>query len=51
LDTIFSELLLDEGKPVIYNFQCGHCETTVSIPLGYYAELDADAGTIMVRRV
>jgi muramoyltetrapeptide carboxypeptidase len=47
---VFSELLGDEGKPILYNFQCGHSETTASIPLGYHAEIDGDERTIRFNR-
>ncbi len=42
LEEIFNDILGDINKPVVYDFQCGHCMPTTSIPLGVEVRLDAD---------
>jgi len=34
--------------PVLYNFACGHCAPTASLPLGGFAVLDSDANTFII---
>ncbi|GHI02968.1 LD-carboxypeptidase [Streptomyces cellostaticus] len=36
------------GVPVVEEFGFGHCEGALTIPFGVTAELDADAGTLML---
>ncbi len=45
---IFEEILGDINKPVVYDFECGHCMPTTSIPLGVEVRLNADLGTIEI---
>ena len=57
LDEIFTQLivqlhigLLDDhvpaGKPAVMDLACGHCATTLALPMGRKCRLDADAGSI-----
>ncbi len=48
LDEIFRDVLGDINKPVVYDFQCGHCMPTTSIPLGVEVKLDANIGKIEI---
>jgi len=34
--------------PILYNFACGHCIPTASLPMGVFAALDADANTLNI---
>ncbi|CAM5334093.1 LD-carboxypeptidase OS=Streptomyces tendae OX=1932 GN=GUR47_01255 PE=3 SV=1 [Streptomyces tendae] len=38
------------GVPVVEDFGFGHCEGALTLPLGVPAELDADAGTLVLDR-
>jgi muramoyltetrapeptide carboxypeptidase len=47
---IFSEILLPNRKPAVYNFRCGHCLPTATLPLGAPAILTADdAASILMQ--
>lgn len=39
---VFNDIIVPAGKPVIYNFKAGHCNPTLTFPLGVKAILDAD---------
>jgi muramoyltetrapeptide carboxypeptidase len=45
---VFEDLLVPLGMPMIYGFPCGHSAFRATLPLGVMAELDADAGSLMV---
>lgn len=45
---IFKELIVPENKPTIYNFQCGHCLPTATIPLGSRVRIDGEKASIYV---
>ncbi|AOR24947.1 S66 peptidase family protein [Clostridium taeniosporum] len=38
---IFDELIGEEEKPIIYNFCCGHCLPTMTLPLGAKVKINA----------
>ncbi|WP_053956102.1 S66 peptidase family protein [Inediibacterium massiliense] len=38
------------NKPTIYNFKSGHCEPTITLPLGMVCELDATNKKIIIKR-
>ena len=46
LDEIFRQLIVPAGKPAVMDLACGHCSTTMALPLGRMCRLDADAGSI-----
>lgn len=48
LREVFTELLLDEGKPILGAVQCGHIMPTMSLPLGVNVSLDATNRTLRV---
>ena len=45
LEDIYRELIVPAGKPTISGVVCGHCEPTMSLPMGRTFKLDAAAGT------
>ena len=49
LEEIFNQLIVPAGKPAVMDLACGHCETTMALPLGSCCLLDADQGTITVK--
>ncbi len=46
LEQIFRQLLVPAGKPAVMDLACGHCSTTLALPLGRMSVLDAGAGTL-----
>lgn len=48
LQTIFQEILVPLGKPIIAELTCGHCLPTMSLPLGRTVTMDADNLRIQV---
>lgn len=48
LHEVFTELLLDEGKPILGAVQCGHILPTLSLPLGVNVSMDATNRTLRV---
>jgi muramoyltetrapeptide carboxypeptidase len=46
LRTLFLDRLGGLGVPVVEEFGFGHCPSTLTVPLGVSAVLDADAGTL-----
>ena len=46
LEQIFRQLILPAGKPVMAGIACGHCPTTLALPMGRRCALDADRGTL-----
>jgi len=48
LQTIFQEILVPLGKPMIADLACGHCLPTMSLPLGRSVKMDADNQRIHV---
>ena len=48
LREVITELLLDEGKPILGALQCGHIMPTMSLPLGVNVNLDATNRTLRV---
>ncbi len=45
---VVTELLLDEGKPILGGVQCGHILPTLSLPLGVNVAMDATNRTLRV---
>ncbi len=45
---IWSDLLAPCGKPAVLGFPFGHVSSNYALPLGAYARLDADAGTLIL---
>lgn len=45
---IFSQLIVPAGKPAIWDIACGHCTTTLSLPMGRMCRMDAGNCTIVV---
>jgi muramoyltetrapeptide carboxypeptidase len=41
LEQIFADLLVPAGKPVLSGLQAGHCEPTLSVPLGVRCAIDS----------
>ena len=48
LREVFTELLLDEGKPILGAVQCGHILPTMSLPLGVNVSMDATNRTLQI---
>lgn len=46
LSEIFTQLLAPAGKPALMNLACGHCATTMALPMGRMCTLDTEKGTI-----
>lgn len=46
LDEIFRQLIVPAGKPTLMNLPCGHCETTLALPLGRTVTMDGLTVTI-----
>lgn len=46
LTEIFSQLIVPAGKPAILDIACGHCSTTLSLPMGRMCRMDAGNCTI-----
>ncbi|WP_418961535.1 S66 peptidase family protein [Streptomyces tritici] len=46
LHALFVDRLAGLGVPVVEEYGFGHCPTTLTVPLGAAAVLDADAGTL-----
>ncbi len=50
VERILRELAERIGVPCVMNFPIGHVAEHVTLPLGAVAELDADAGTLVIER-
>ncbi|MFJ8236507.1 LD-carboxypeptidase [Ureibacillus sp. NPDC094379] len=48
LQTIFDEILVPVGKPILMDVVCGHCLPTMSLPLGRMITLNTDNQIIEV---
>lgn len=46
LEEIFRQLILPAGKPTLMNLPCGHCDTTLALPLGRTVTMDGAAVTL-----
>lgn len=46
LPEIFRQLIVPAGKPAVMGLPCGHCDTTLSLPLGRSCRMDAGSRTI-----
>ena len=49
LEEIFRQLIVPAGKPAVMNLSCGHCSTTMTLPLGRVCQLDADGCALSVK--
>ena len=43
---ILTQLIVPAGKPAVMDLACGHCATTLALPMGRMCRLDANAGSI-----
>lgn len=48
LDEVFNDYLADLNKPVVSNFQAGHCEPTLTLPFMVDAVVDTYEGIIKI---
>jgi muramoyltetrapeptide carboxypeptidase len=48
VETVLAERLRPLGVPVVAGVDLGHTRTTISVPLGVRATLDADAGSLLL---
>lgn len=46
---VFKNIVAPFGKPTIYNFQAGHCQTKVTLPFGVKAKLDATNRSLIIQ--
>lgn len=46
LKEIFHQLIVPAGKPALMDLACGHCDTTLALPMGRTCFLDAAAGAL-----
>ena len=49
LTEIFHQLIVPAGKPAVMDLACGHCATTMALPLGRLCRLNADRCEISVK--
>ena len=49
LGQIFDQLIVPAGKPAVMDLACGHCATTMALPLGKKCRLNADTCEISVK--
>lgn len=49
LTEIFHQLIVPAGKPAVMELACGHCPTTMALPLGRECRLNADCCEISVK--
>ena len=49
LTEIFHQLIVPAGKPAVMDLACGHCSTTMALPLGRLCRLNADCCEISVK--
>ena len=50
LEEIFRQLVIPAGKPAIGNLPCGHCDTTLALPLGAVVTMDGETCRITVEK-
>jgi len=48
LEQVYTDLLVPLGKPLLYNFPCGHEPDPITLPMGGRLLLDADARTVAI---
>ncbi|MBS4218744.1 LD-carboxypeptidase [Bacillus sp. FJAT-49711] len=46
VEDLFKSIIAPAGKPVIFNVRAGHCKSSLSLPLGLSAYLDAEKGIL-----
>ena len=49
LTEVFDQLIVPAGKPAVMDLACGHCPTTMALPLGRMCRLNADSCEISVK--
>ena len=49
LTEVFDQLIVPAGKPAVMDLACGHCSTTMALPLGRMCRLNADRCEISVK--
>lgn len=50
LPEIFRQLIVPAGKPAIMDLACGHCDTTLALPMGRMCAMDAENRVIRLER-
>ncbi len=50
LKEIFDQLIVPTGKPAIMDIPCGHCSTTLTLPMGRMCTMDAGKRTITLAK-
>lgn len=50
LEEIFRQLIVPSGKPAIAGIPCGHCDTTLALPLGRSVRMDADSLMVVLEK-
>lgn len=50
LAEIFAQLIVPAGKPTILDLACGHCGTTLALPMGRMCTMDAASCTITLAK-
>ena len=48
---VVRDLILPSGKPILGGLQAGHCQPSLTLPLGAACELDATAQTIAIKQI
>ena len=51
LDEIFTQLIVPAGKPAVMDVACGHCATTMALPMGRMCRMNADGCEITLEEV
>lgn len=51
LPEIFNQLIVPAGKPAVMDLSCGHCKTTLALPMGGMCRMDADSCQIVLDEV
>ena len=49
LTEVFDQIIVPAGKPAVMDLACGHCSTTMALPLGRMCRLNADRCEISVK--
>lgn len=48
IEELFDQIIKPCGKPIIVNFQSGHCTPMLTLPIGAMAEIDSDRKTVKI---
>lgn len=47
IENLIQDIVLPSGRPLVYDLPCGHETPNLTLPMGLYCALDADAGTLV----